>query len=144
MRPAPSSAQVSQRMAKLARRDTVPELAVRRELHAMGLRYRVCLPVPGIARRSIDIAFPRARVAVFLDGCFWHGCTLHSVTPRSNTVWWVEKLQANVIRDRDTDAHLFSLNWQVIRIWEHEPIDKAVGRIVQAVLEDPGLPRSVG
>lgn len=144
MRPAPSSEQVSERMAKLARRDTAPELAVRRELHSMGLRYRVCFPVPGMARRSVDIAFPKQRVAIFVDGCFWHGCKQHFVTPKSNTVWWLEKLQANAIRDLDTDAHLATLGWQVIRIWEHEPVERAVGRVVQAVLEDPGLPRSVG
>jgi len=143
MRPAPSSGQVSQRMAKLGRRDTVPELAVRRELHSMGLRYRVCFPVPGMAKRSVDIAFPKQRVAIFVDGCFWHGCKLHFVTPKSNTAWWLEKLQANVIRDFDTDAHLAGLGWQVIRIWEHEPVDRAVSRVVQAVLEDPDLTRSV-
>lgn len=136
MRPPAVSVQVSRRMAKLARRDTVPELALRRALHALGFRYRVCFPVPGMSRRSIDIAFPKQQVAVFLDGCFWHGCAQHSVRPKNNSEWWVQKLQTNVDRDRDTSAHLTSLGWHVIRIWEHEPVDRAVNRVVRAVWGD--------
>jgi DNA mismatch endonuclease (patch repair protein) len=80
----PSSVQVSERMSKHPRRDTGPELELRRLLHTAGLRYRVQYPVPGWKRRTIDIAFTRRKVAVFINGCFWHGCTKHRGVPASN------------------------------------------------------------
>jgi DNA mismatch endonuclease (patch repair protein) len=129
--PGSSSAGVSARMARARRRDTAPEVALRRELHARGLRYRVAYPIPGQRRRTIDIAFTRAKVAVFVDGCFWHGCTEHGTKPRSNSAWWQEKLAANVARDADTDRVLADLGWQVVRVWEHNS-----GRKVADLVED--------
>lgn len=127
--PGTSSAQVSLRMSMAKRRDTAPELALRRELHARGLRYRVAYPVPGQRRRTIDVAFTRAKVAVFVDGCFWHGCPDHGTNPRSNSAWWRAKLAANQARDADTDRALRELGWTTVRIWEHEPPSRAAGQI---------------
>jgi DNA mismatch endonuclease (patch repair protein) len=102
------------------RRDTTTEIAVRRELFRRGLRYRVDLaPVPGLRRRA-DIVFTRAQIAVFIDGCFWHGCPAHGTTPKRNADYWVPKLAANAARDRDTDARLSAAGWIVARFWEHE------------------------
>ncbi|WP_129336328.1 very short patch repair endonuclease [Cellulomonas endophytica] len=120
-------------MSTLARRDNPRELALRRALHAQGFRYRVTVRVPGLPRRTIDVAFPRARVAVFVDGCFWHGCSEHSHAPRSNSSWWAQKLAANRARDADTTRHLQELGWTVLRIWEHVPLDDAVATVVAAV-----------
>lgn len=107
-------------MSTLKRKDNDAELAVRRLLHAAGYRYRVHYPVPGLPRRTIDIAFTRTKVAVFIDGCFWHGCPDHGMMPASNREWWSSKLAANRLRDVDTDAHLGSRGWQVLRFWEHQ------------------------
>ncbi|WP_207632119.1 very short patch repair endonuclease [Occultella kanbiaonis] len=107
-------------MSMLGGRDTRPEMELRALLHATGLRYRVAYPVPGWPRRTIDIAFTRIHVAVFVDGCFWHRCPLHGTQPRSNADWWASKLEANVRRDAETTAHLRALGWQVLRFWEHE------------------------
>lgn len=122
-------------MSVLARRDNAPELLLRRELHAMGLRYRVQLPVPGNRRRSIDIAFTRARLAVFVDGCFWHACPDHGTRPRTNSDWWQWKLKRNVDRDRDTDRLLAEAGWTVLRIWEHEAPRSAAERVRARWLE---------
>ncbi|WP_350339734.1 very short patch repair endonuclease [Actinotalea lenta] len=110
-RPAPSSAAVSARLSRHPRRDTGPELALRSRLHAAGHRYRVGYPVPGMPHRTIDIAFTRAKVAVFVDGCFWHGCPVHRGIPEANRAWWMKKLAANRRRDAETTAHLESLGW---------------------------------
>src|SRR3954471_18689778 len=105
MRAMPSSREVSERMARVARRDTAPELALRRELHRLGLRYRVDVaPAPSRSRRRADVVFSRQRIAVFVDGCFWHGCEEHGVRPRANAEYWRAKLRRNVERDRETDA----------------------------------------
>lgn len=117
-------------MSVAKRRDTAAELALRRELHALGLRYRVAYPIPGQRRRTIDIAFTKARVAVFVDGCFWHGCPVHGTRPRSNSEWWQTKLAANRARDRDSDRLLGELGWSVVRIWEHEPVPEASQRVL--------------
>ncbi|MBD8024865.1 very short patch repair endonuclease [Microbacterium gallinarum] len=115
------------------RRDTSTELAVRRELHSRGLRYRVDFaPVPGIRRRA-DITFTRARVAVFIDGCFWHGCPLHGTSPRQNADYWGPKLAANIERDRDTDRHLEDAGWRVMRFWEHQAPRETADQIEAAV-----------
>jgi DNA mismatch endonuclease (patch repair protein) len=107
-------------MSTLARRDTRPELLLRSELHQRGLRYRVQVKVPGNRRRTIDIAFTRARLAVYVDGCFWHGCPQHHVRPRANSEWWEWKIARNQARDQDTDRELGEAGWEVLRIWEHE------------------------
>ncbi len=129
----PSSAQVSERMSKHPRRDTGPELKLRRLLHAAGLRYRVHYPVPGWERRTIDIAFTRQKVAVFIDGCFWHGCSQHRNVPASNSDWWQEKLIKNATRDTETDAHLRRLGWRVIRLWEHDSAPEGFERVRQTI-----------
>ncbi|MCX5382228.1 very short patch repair endonuclease [Streptomyces sp. NBC_00083] len=116
----PSSASVSARMSRQGSRDTVPEVAVRKLLHAAGLRYRVNVPVPGMPRRTIDIAFGRAKIAVFMDGCFWHGCPQHATHPKANAEWWRTKLDKNMARDRETSEHLIAAGWTVLRFWEHE------------------------
>jgi DNA mismatch endonuclease, patch repair protein len=79
------------------------------------------------------MVFPRARIAVFLDGCFWHGCPLHGTWPKNNAAWWREKIEANIARDRDTDCRLKELGWIVIRVWEHEPVDVVVDRLEPAL-----------
>lgn len=119
-RPQASSEAVRSRLSQQATRDTKPELVLRRELHRRGLRYRVNYPVPGLPRRTIDIAFPRRKVAVFVDGCFWHGCPEHSVASKSNSKWWQTKLASNVKRDADTKRALETLGWHVERVWEHD------------------------
>lgn len=120
-------------MRNTARRDTPGELALRKELFARGLRYLVDVaPIPG--RRRADLVFRGPRVAVFLDGCFWHSCPTHATFPSNNRQWWADKLAANVARDRDTDRRLASAGWRVVRIWEHEsPVVAAtkVERIVR-------------
>lgn len=86
-------------------------------------------------RRRADIAFPTRRVAVFVDGCFWHGCPEHATAPKKNADWWSVKLAANVARDRDTDARLRASGWTVVRIWEHEEPETAARRICAALAE---------
>ena len=138
--PGSSDPTVSARMAGLTRRDTAPEVAIRRLLHAQGLRYRVAYPVPGLRRRSIDIAFTRRKVAVFVDGCFWHGCPEHGTQPRANASWWMTKLAANRARDADTTARLVDQGWVVIRVWEHEPPLEATQQIAAILGSGVGMP----
>ncbi|MEU5253232.1 very short patch repair endonuclease [Streptomyces longwoodensis] len=120
-------------MSRQGSRDTAPEVAVRKLLHASGLRYRVNVPVPGIPRRTIDIAFPRAKVAIFLDGCFWHGCPEHATHPKANADWWRAKLDKNMSRDAETTQHLIGAGWTVLRFWEHESVDEVARRIADVV-----------
>lgn len=101
-------------------RDTKPELALRRAVHALGLRYRVSIrPLPSI-RRTADLVFTRAKVAVFMDGCFWHGCPEHHTKSATNAEYWAEKVRRNRERDAETDRLLTEAGWKVIRVWEHE------------------------
>ncbi|MEV5850337.1 very short patch repair endonuclease [Streptomyces sp. NPDC051985] len=120
-------------MSKQASKDTEAELAVRRLLHAAGLRYRVEYPVPGMSRRRIDVAFTRAKVAVLIDGCFWHGCPQHATHPKANADWWRRKLDRNMARDRETTEHLIAEGWMVLRFWEHEAPGEVAVRVVAAV-----------
>jgi DNA mismatch endonuclease (patch repair protein) len=108
-------------MRRNPRRDTKPEVALRSALHRLGLRFRKDLPIrtPQRVVRP-DVVFTRARLAVFVDGCFWHCCPLHGNTPRANTAYWVPKLERNVRRDRAVDAALHGAGWTVLRAWEHE------------------------
>ncbi|MGW7487074.1 very short patch repair endonuclease [Streptomyces sp. NPDC054786] len=129
----PSSPGVSARMRRQGRLDTKPELAVRRLLHASGLRYRLQRRVPGMARRTIDIAFPGLHIAVFLDGCFWHGCPEHATSPKANAQWWRTKLEGNMARDAETTSHLESAGWTVLRFWEHETPESVAEQVTQAV-----------
>jgi DNA mismatch endonuclease (patch repair protein) len=106
-------------------RDTRPELALRSALHKMGLRFRVAVaPIAG-SRRTADIVFPRDRLAVFVDGCFWHGC------PEPNAEYWIPKIERNRQRDRETNVTLAKADWQVMRIWQHETIESASMRIAE-------------
>lgn len=129
----PSSPGVSARMSRQLSKDTGAELAVRRLLHAAGLRYRVEYPVPGMARRRIDVAFTRARVAVLIDGCFWHGCPEHATRPKANAEWWRKKLDRNMARDLETTEHLIAQGWTVLRFWEHESPDAVAARVAVIV-----------
>jgi DNA mismatch endonuclease (patch repair protein) len=122
-------------MSRLGRRDTAPEVALRSALHAHGLRFRVDRRVAPEIRAKADIVFPRERIAVFVDGCFWHVCPEHATWPRANGEWWRQKLEGNVARDRLTDARLRDLGWTVIRVWEHEASDAAALRVAAKVRE---------
>ena len=115
-------------------RDTRPEVRVRSALHRLGYRFRVCMrPLPEL-RRSADIVFPRIKLAVFIDGCFWHGCPVHYSRPRTNVSYWTDKIAGNVTRDHDTNIQLRNAGWHVLRIWEHiEPADAA--RAVAAAVD---------
>ena len=120
------------------RKDTKPELALRRALHAQGYRYRkdYRLELAGTRVRP-DIAFTARRVAVFVDGCFWHCCPEHGSQPANNTWYWEPKLARNVERDRAADAALAAAGWNVVRVWEHESVEAAVAAVV-AVLAASG------
>lgn len=121
-------------MAAIGRRDTDPELAVRRTLHARGLRYRVDFPIriPGHRLVRPDIVFTRARVAVFIDGCFWHGCPEHGKRPTiANAEYWVPKISGNVERDARHTALLEEAGWTVLRFWEHESPEAVADTIEQ-------------
>ena len=132
--PFASSQAIHQKMSTLARRDTAPELALRCVLHRRGLRYRVHRrPLPGLARQA-DIVFTRAKVAVFVDGCFWHGCPEHGRRAhRTNGWYWLAKIAANKDRDRDTDERLIAAGWIPVRVWEHEQPDVAADSVVDAI-----------
>lgn len=110
-------------------RDTKPELAVRRALHAAGFRYRVDTRPSLELRSRADIVFTKRKIAVFVDGCFWHGCPLHATMPESNVDYWVPKLQRNIERDRETTLKLKSLGWVVLRFWAHEDVYEIVNLI---------------
>ncbi|MBY0287286.1 MAG: very short patch repair endonuclease [Mycobacteriaceae bacterium] len=128
-----SSDQTRRAMRANKSRDTVPELAVRRLVHAMGLRYRVnARPLPDL-RRTADLVFPRRRVAVFIDGCFWHGCPTHHRQPAANAEYWTAKVERNRARDRDTDNELKDAGWTVLRYWAHEAPDRVAAEIYEAV-----------
>ncbi|WP_330238905.1 very short patch repair endonuclease [Streptomyces sp. NBC_00525] len=129
----PSSPAVSARMSRQASRDTAPEVAVRKLLHASGYRYRLNERVPHMSRRTIDIAFTRAKVAVFLDGCFWHGCPEHATQPKSNAEWWRQKLDRNMARDAETTAHLVAEGWTVLRFWEHQAPAAVAEKVAETV-----------
>jgi DNA mismatch endonuclease (patch repair protein) len=115
------------------RRDTRPELLVRRIVHARGLRYRVDHRVVQESRTRADLAFTRQRIAVFIDGCFWHSCPDHLHLPKANADYWVAKLARNVERDAEVTALLRDLGWTVLRFWEHVPAVVAAEEIDAAV-----------
>lgn len=128
----------SRRMSRQRTRDTEPEVLLRCELHRRGLRYRVDAPLPGMPRRRADLLFTRAKVAVFVDGCFWHGCPEHKTAPTNNGAWWAAKLARNVERDRETCDHLSSLGWTALRVWEHEDMKHAATDIERVVRSAAG------
>jgi DNA mismatch endonuclease, patch repair protein len=125
-------------MRAIRSRDTKPELAVRALLHAQGLRYRVDLaPLKGVRRRA-DIVFTRQKIAVFIDGCFWHYCPVHGRDAASNTEYWGPKLRRNVERDRETDTLLRQQGWVVLRFWEHEEPEAVADAISTSVSDRRG------
>lgn len=140
-RGAPPAA-LSAKMSSLPRHGTKPEVLLRQALHRRGLRFRVQLKVPGNRRRTIDIAFTRARLAVYMDGCFWHGCPAHHVRPKANSDWWQWKIERNQARDRDTDRQLKEAGWDVLRIWEHEDPSEAAHLVEQVYRSLLGRPPS--
>lgn len=130
----PSSHEASRRMARVRQKGTRCEVELRRALHSRGLRYRLQVPLITKPRRVADVVFVSARVAVFVDGCFWHGCPEHASWPKSNAEFWREKIEANRSRDADTGRSLAELGWRVIRIWEHEDANDAADRIAELIL----------
>ena len=134
----PSSPGVSERMSRVRRRDTAPELELRSELHRRGLRYRVDRrPVPTVPSRA-DLVFGPAKVAVYVDGCFWHSCPAHGTMPRANEAYWQAKLARNQERDATVNVTLAEAGWTVVRIWEHEDPEAAADRVEAAVRKSLG------
>ena len=121
----------SQQMARVRTRETAPEMALRRALWHRGLRYRLHPRLPG----TPDLAFIGARVAVFVDGCFWHGCPLHYTPPRTNADFWLQKIDVNRARDARVDRQLLELGWRPVRVWEHT-IKTDVEQAVRAISEE--------
>ncbi len=129
-----SSDGMRRRMSAQRSRDTEPELALRRALHRAGLRYRIHERPVASLRRTADIVFRRARVAVFVDGCFWHGCPDHGVRRHKVNSWyWPDKIARNKARDADTDNRLAESGWRVIRVWEHEASLEAAEQVIELV-----------
>ncbi|GAA4169875.1 very short patch repair endonuclease [Gryllotalpicola koreensis] len=132
-----SSESVRKSMRGNKRRDTKPELIVRSALHALGYRFRVDFRASPSIRTRADIVFTKRRVIVFIDGCFWHGCPTHGSRPKTNSDYWLPKLDRNIARDRATDATLASEGWVVLHFWEHEDLTTVVTSLTQAL----GSPR---
>ena len=131
--PTASSPAASARMKANRGRDNIHEVHLRRALHARGLRYRLHRrAIPGTTR-TIDIAFPGPKVAVFVDGCFWHGCPVHGTQAKTNSDFWRRKIETNKVRDKDTDRRLSELGWAIIRVWEHQDISDAADCISEIV-----------
>jgi DNA mismatch endonuclease (patch repair protein) len=120
-------------MSRLGQRDTTPEKALRSELHGRGLRFRVHRAPLRSLRSRADIVFGPARVAVYVDGCFWHCCPIHGTMPKANAEFWSEKLTRNRERDAETDRVLGCHGWEVVRVWEHEDVAVAADRVEQIV-----------
>jgi DNA mismatch endonuclease, patch repair protein len=121
-------------MQAIRSRDTKPERLIRRLVHAGGLRYRVAAkPLPSL-RRTADLVFRPTKVAVFIDGCYWHGCPEHYVPPKTNPDYWSGKVAGNMARDRDTNQRLAEESWTVLRFWEHESPEDCARTILRVVL----------
>ncbi|MEO6080890.1 MAG: very short patch repair endonuclease [Steroidobacteraceae bacterium] len=120
-------------MRRVRQKNTSAELALRRELFARGLRYRIHVPVIDTPRRIADVAIKTLRVAVFVDGCFWHGCPIHATWPKGNAEFWRAKIVANQARDKDTNKRLCAAGWKILRVWAHEPPKQAANRITKSV-----------
>ncbi len=122
----------SEIMSRVKSKDSVAELSLRSALHAAGLRYRVHRPIEGV---TVDLVFAGPKVAVFVDGCFWHGCPKHATYPKSNRDYWLPKLEENKKRDKRQTARLRRAAWRVMRVWEHDclpPAPRVIARIVDA------------
>lgn len=128
-----SSPAVRQRMQQQKTRNTGVEIALRSELHRRGFRFRVHRrPLRGV-RREADIINASIKLAVFVDGCFWHGCPTHATWPKANDEFWRRKIEGNRERDRDTDRRLEEAGWSVVRVWEHESVSEAADRVMTVV-----------
>lgn len=138
--PEASSPAVRRTMQGNRKTDTRPERLLRSELHRRGLRFRKNYPIKPDNGRLVrpDVVFTRARIAVFVDGCFWHRCPAHGTRPHGNTEYWKPKLDRNVARDRETDRRLENAGWRVLRVWEHEEAAWAADRVQQAVVDARG------
>ncbi len=112
-----------------SRKDTRPEQALRAALQRRGLRFRKHYALAASGRCRADIVFTRARVAVFVDGCFWHRCPEHGTRPRTNNAYWSAKIDRNVARDREQGRLLEQAGWRVVRVWEHEEVSSAADRV---------------
>ncbi|MDX3657598.1 very short patch repair endonuclease [Streptomyces sp. ID05-26A] len=133
-----SSVEVRAAMRGNRAKDTGPEMALRRLLHQRGLRYRVdARPIAEVRRRA-DVVFPGDRVAVFVDGCFWHGCPEHHRPATKNADFWREKINGNRSRDVETNKILQAAGWAVIRVWEHENVTEAADRVECLVRDTRG------
>jgi DNA mismatch endonuclease (patch repair protein) len=115
------------------KRDTSPELALRRAVHGLGLRYRVAERPLRDRRWTADLVFRSARVAVFVDGCYWHGCPTHFKPPRTNSDYWGPKIARNKDRDALVDRTLANEGWAVVRFWEHDDPVRAASRVAEVV-----------
>lgn len=133
LRPLSSSSDASRRMAKVRQKGTGAEVALRREMYRIGLRYRIEYEVLRKPRRVADVAFPGRKIAVFVDGCFWHGCPEHATWPKQNADFWREKIEANQRRDADTNDRLRSLGWTVLRFWSHESPTEAARAVAHVI-----------
>jgi DNA mismatch endonuclease (patch repair protein) len=131
--PSASTPEARRRMQRVRQKNTSAEAALRRELYARGIRYRIHVPVLTKPRRVADVAFSGLRVAVFVDGCFWHGCPQHATWPKQNAEFWRAKILANQQRDRDTDERLRADGWKVIRVWAHEPPERVAAKVATVV-----------
>jgi DNA mismatch endonuclease, patch repair protein len=140
--PLATSPAVSAVMKGNRKRDTRPEIALRSALHRAGQRFRKDYPlrVDGGRPIRVDIAFPKARVALFVDGCFWHACPEHGTAPRANSGYWIPKLARNVARDREVDLRLERADWLAVHVWEHDLADQAADRVVKIVRPRTGQP----
>ncbi|WP_130797061.1 very short patch repair endonuclease [Streptomyces otsuchiensis] len=130
-----SSSARRRNMQAIRSRDTKPELQLRKLVHARGLRYRVNARPILEMRRTADIVFRPTKVAVFVDGCYWHGCPDHYVAPRTNASYWSAKVARNVTRDQDTNRRLVEDGWIVLRFWEHEPPETCAKKVAGVVHE---------
>jgi DNA mismatch endonuclease Vsr len=136
--PAPLNEGRSRNMQAIRRTNTKPEVALRSALHQLGYRYRKDLPLDlGGVKVRPDIVFTARKVAVFVDGCFWHVCPEHGRQPATNEWYWTPKLRRNLERDRTVNAALVDAGWQVVRLWEHEPLATAVETVVNALNTKP-------
>ena len=129
-------------MAKVRQTGTDVELALRREMYRIGLRYRVGYEVLKKPRRVADVAFPGRKIAVFVDGCFWHGCPEHATWPKRNAEFWRQKIEANRQRDADTNTRLRAIGWTALRFWSHESPAKAAAIVARAVANADPKPRA--
>lgn len=132
----PPTPAVSRRMANVRQKNTNAEIALRRALFSLGLRYRVNFEVLRKPRRVADIVFPARKIAIFVDGCFWHGCPEHASWPKRNSEFWRQKIEANRLRDADTNVRLRRIGWTVLRFWEHESPIAAATIVANLVASD--------